>query len=196
MVTVPLAELLYTHFPDLQLRICDGTFEELSKKLLSHEVDFVLYDGQEINYVSHPERFVATPVLSYPLICVGSPNSPFLKQEDDLLKCPWALPYISTGYRRGLSDTLRNELKKNGAHRYEINNMLSCIELAKRGLAFTITTRMNVEQELKSGELIELEKPLTFFDDHQIALYRLRSRQLSDVCRRVLKAIESFAKFR
>ncbi|WP_108649880.1 LysR family transcriptional regulator [Dongshaea marina] len=174
-----LARVISSQNPNVDVNFLSGHFEELKSKLFNHELDFFICDSRSINHIPDPERFVTNKVATFPLISVTSPDAPFLTAGVDLLSCPWALPKIGYQYMNYIPERVFMMLKQIGKIRYGIDDLNTCIELAKSGQALTITTRFMVKDEIDNGELIEFSLPLEQFREHSLSIYSLRSRTLS-----------------
>jgi DNA-binding transcriptional LysR family regulator len=183
-----LIEKAIDRLPNLKLHISGGNFKTLSYGLLNHEFDFMLYDGGDIQTLNEPERFEVTPILKLPIVFLVSPKHPMYVSGESILEFKWALPSIPLRLKSNMPDKMISA----GIPHYKLESMGQCINLAKRGLVVTAALRSVVKEELENGELVELDSPIKLSSN--FALYRLRSRKMSDQALSVIELINYIAK--
>ena len=182
-----LIEKAIVKLPNIKLHISGGNFKTLSYGLLNHEFDFMLYDGGDLQTLNEPERFEVTPILKLPIVFLVSPKHPMYLSGQSILDFKWALPSIPLRLKTNMPDKMISA----GIPHYKLESMGQCISLAKRGLVVTAALRSVVRDELASGELVELDSPIKLSSN--FALYRLRSRKLSEQTVSVIELIKSIA---
>ncbi len=183
-----LVEKAIEKLPNLKLQISGGNFKALSYGLLNHEYDFMMYDGGDIQTLNEPERFEVTPILRQPIVFLVSPKNQKYREKCHLFEYKWALPTIPLRLKNNMPDAMLGA----GIPHYQIESMAQCINLAKRGLVVTAALKSLVERELKTGELVEVASPIKMSSN--FALYRLRSRKMSEQARSVVELIKTIAK--
>ncbi|MCG8391986.1 MAG: substrate-binding domain-containing protein, partial [Pseudomonadales bacterium] len=131
--------------------------------------------------------------LKTPIQFVVSPNHPLFQEGDvtveKLAAAKWALPKVPQRFMDQIPEEYESWLLPRVTPHYQIENPLTCLNLAKAGLVITATAQVLVEKDIAEGSLVAI--PLPFEITTDIALYRLRSRTLTSSVRNVIRHLSA-----
>ena len=181
--------------PQVQLRLCVGNSEMIRTRAIESSLDVAFMGGE-----GDPKLLTTEVVGSEGIVVVCDPTHPFAKQAsvnpEDLLEYEYVAREIGSGTRacvmayfreRGLDPEQLKVVM-------ELGNSAALKEVVKKGLGFTLMSRLAVVDELARGELmaVPLNPPLQRPISMLMPKERFRSRTISafvDFTKRRLNAL-------
>lgn len=147
-----LRELHRCH-PEVTPKLFIGNTRQICEKLDRGEIDLGLIEGKTMYYNFKREDF-----FSDPLVLVASPELAGSCPEfspSGLGKVPWIIRENGSGTEQYLQAFLESNHILIG-QKIECNSNEANCELVKEGLGVTFISRLVVNRELRSGELVQL----------------------------------------
>ena len=149
----------------VQVRVVDGTFDELLHRLRHGDIDFLI--GALRN--PPPAEDVSQELLfSDPLAIVAGAGHPLAGRPsvtiDDTLAFPWVAPPKATPAGTYLFDTLRIHEREVSPVRVVSSSLVLLRGLLTTGPYITIISKHQISHELEAGLLVPLAMPLTDSD--------------------------------
>lgn len=150
-----LARFLKAH-PDTEMRMILGNTQDLMSKLRTGEIHFALLEG-----FFDAELFDAIPYRTEPFIAICNPRHRFAAPPhviQDLLDEHILIHEPGSGAHEILKKSLEthNVEFKDFARVTEIGSMHTLVDLVKEDVGIAFLYRVAAEQQLESGELVEI----------------------------------------
>lgn len=153
-IFIPLLSGFHQAYPDIQIEVCNRSSIETSEMVKRGLLDFAL-----ISTLEHEDQLHYQPFMEIEDVVVTSdPNSPFLGGPIgvEYLKVAHLMMLEKGNTTRQQIDTFLTDNTLFLEPQLEIGNMEFLIEFAKIGIGEAFVIKNFVEDELKSGELFEI----------------------------------------
>lgn len=137
LLTAPFAEMVIRDRPDISLRVFEGINNTIRVWMENGLLDTALIVEME----RVPEHFSNRPILQESLLLVGNSDAGLKIDTPVQLSELDNLPIILPGPPNSISGHVGNALKRQGYrynNRFEAESLSLCIELAGRGLGYTV----------------------------------------------------------
>lgn len=152
ILTAPFSEHVLRDRPDISMRVYEGINNSIRSWMESGLLDAALI----VDLERIPENFSAKPLLRESLMLVGSHDKRLqLGSPVDLAELD-DLPIILPGPPNSIAGLVENALKRGG---YRYNNIFEaeilslCLELARRGVGYTVMPYCALHDRLEAGTL-------------------------------------------
>ncbi len=142
-------EKLQEEYPNIFVRIINGSTSQLLEYLQQHKIDFVI-DSSPIK--SENSNVVIKPLLSFETCFIVSSRVNRIRFE----KLNYIMPYERSSIRRNLEKGLKeHDIKLSVILEVETTDLI--INAVKKGIGTGYVVKRSVEEELEKEELFEFE---------------------------------------
>lgn len=192
ILLVPMIQAITAEGADINIKVVTEDFDKLVHGLLTYQYDFLLFDTRKLEELPEPERFRVTPLAEIPLEIVLSKSLCETIDLKDPISSLQNLKWANTNQQppqklmAQLPEDIQNLMRHNPQAHFRIENIQTCLELARAGLAATIAPKQLVENDIASGALHTL--PLPFELSVHIGAYQLRARGENSSVQKVIRA--------
>lgn len=193
LVLVPMIQTLNQQGVDISLKVITEDFDKLLHGLLTYHYDFLLFDASKLDELAEPERFQVTPLFTIALdIVLSKAMFESLDQSDliaSLIPLKWAssIQNIPQKLIGQFPQQVQKFFQQQTGSDFMVENVHTCLALARAGLAATIAPRELVKKDLEQGSLVAV--PVPFELGVEVGAYRLRSRTLSVTAQKVIDVL-------
>lgn len=188
--TYVLPELLKefrSRHPGIEVSVATEHSEQIVQMVLSDEVQV----GLE-RTITHPE-VVTVPLYQDEVVLITSPEHPFAKRENVTVEEVGQGRLIMFNRGSGYSTLVQNALREAGmlaSPTMELDNMEATKKMVQEGLGIAILPKVAVEQELRRGELCQIQVDGMTMPRREIAMIYRRGRPLSRAAEAFVRLLE------
>ncbi len=195
VLLVPMIQALHAEGADINIKVVTEDFDKLVHGLLTYQHDFLLFDTRKLDELPEPERFRVTPLVELPLEVVLNKAMHDKINLDDPLSSMVQLKWANTSqqppqkFMEQFPEAVQVLIRQNPDAHFQIENIQTCLELAKAGLAATIAPQQLVAEDISNGILHKINLP--FKMSVHIGAYQLRARSNNSSVQKVINAFKT-----
>lgn len=194
VLLVPMIQSLDTDGSDINIKVVTEGFDKLVHGLLTYQYDFLLFDTRKLEELPEPERFRVTPLVELPLEMVLSKTLHDTINTDDPFSSLQQLKWANTSqqppqkFMDQFPEAIQALIRQSPQAHFQIENIQTCLDLAKAGLAVTIAPQQLVADDIASGSLHRIDLPFKL--STHIGAYQLRARGDNSSVQKVIRAFK------
>jgi LysR family transcriptional regulator, nitrogen assimilation regulatory protein len=189
MVTAPFAEQVARQHPHVTLRVYEGINNSLRRWMQEGVLDVAVMACLE----HAPESFTTMPILTEKLVLVGDSKAALRLDTQVPLSRLGIAHIILPGRPNVIRALVENTVRRNGYeyhNRFEAETLSLCLELARRGLGYTVMPYCTLHGQLEEGSTLSAAP----IDNLSVtwALHVNRAREHAVVVRSLASALLNF----
>lgn len=187
----PLISQLITQEENIRIHAGTGNFNELKHQLDNHLYDCLLYDVGELQQITDPSDYQVIPLIKTPVYIVANQSHPIHKQKnafESIFTYRWVLPPIPQRYIGSLPYQFQEYILNSDKPDFEVTDLYQALDLAERNNLITIMAGDLNDNIFSKRSLKPVKLPFTIYSD--IGLWRLRSRYMTPIIKKVITVLE------
>jgi DNA-binding transcriptional LysR family regulator len=195
ILLVPMIQSLQTDGADINIKVVTDDFDKLIHGLLTYQYDFLLFETRKLDELPEPERFRVTPLVEIPLEVVLNKALYDTINKKDPFTSLTQLKWASTSqqppqkFMDQFPEPVQLLIRQNPQAHFQIENIQTCLDLAKAGLAATIAPQRLVAEDIASDALHKVKLPFKL--SVHIGAYQLRARGNNSSVQKVIRAFQN-----